>query len=70
MDTAETTALAVQTGVDLFDRRKQIGEIKAQFDVNVTENGKETIERAGKKSIQYYQITCNVLPDGSVEMDE
>lgn len=65
-DIAET----LSSGVELFDRGKQIGEIKAQFDVNVTENGKETIESAGKKSIQYYQITCNVLPDGSVEMDE
>lgn len=60
----------LSSGVELFDRGKNVGEIKAQFDVNVTENGKEMIENAGKKSIQYYQITFNVQPDGSVEMDD
>lgn len=65
-DIAET----LSSGVELFDRGKNVGQIKARFDVNVTENGKEVIESAGKKSIQYYQITYNVQPDGSVEMDD
>ena len=25
---------------------------------------------AGKKSVQYYEVTFNVLPDGSVQMEE
>ena len=33
-------------------------------------NGKEIVESAGKKSVQYYEVTFNVLPDGSVQMEE
>lgn len=60
----------IPSGNQFLDRNKKFGEVKTQFDVNVTENGKEIIESAGKKSIQYYEVTFNVLPDGSVEMDE
>lgn len=38
--------------------------------MNITENGKEIVESAGKKSVQYYEVTFNVLPDGSVQMEE
>lgn len=58
------------SGNDFLDRNKKLGEIKAEFDANVTENGKEVIESAGKKSIQYFELQFNVLPDGSVELDE
>ena len=30
--------------------------------MNITENGKEIVESAGKKSVQYYEVTFNVLP--------
>lgn len=63
-------AEVLSSGVALFDRGKNVGAIETSFDVNVTENGKEMIESAGKKSLQYYQITFNVLPDGTVEMDD
>lgn len=63
-------AEVLSSGVALFDRGKNVGAIETSFDVNVTENGKEMIESAGKKSLQYYQITFNVRPDGSVEMDD
>lgn len=58
------------SGNEFLDRNKKLGEIKAEFDINVTENGKEVIESAGKKSIQYFELQFNVLPDGSVELDE
>lgn len=58
------------SGNKFLDRNKILGEIKAEFDINITENGKEVIESAGKKSIQYYELRFNVQPDGSVELDE
>lgn len=58
------------SGNPFLDRGKQAGRITAGFTVNVTEDGKEYIESAGKKSIQYYQLDFNVLPDGSIEMEE
>lgn len=60
----------LSSGVELFDRGKNVGAIETSFDVNVTENGKEMVESAGKKSLQYYQIQFNVQPDGSVEMED
>lgn len=60
----------IPSGNDFLDRNKNIGEIKATFDVNTTERGKEYIESAGKKSLQYYEAEFNVLPDGSIELDE
>ena len=53
-----------------IDRNKTFGEVKAEFSMNITENGKEIVESAGKKSVQYYEVTFNVLPDGSVQMEE
>ncbi len=58
------------SGSDFLDRDKNLGEIVASFCVNVTEDGKEQVTSAGKTSIQYYEVTFNVLPDGSVEMAE
>lgn len=58
------------SGNKFLDRDKQAGRIRAEFTVNVTEDGKEYIESAGKKSIQYYQMEFNVLPDGSIEMED
>lgn len=58
------------SGSAFLDRDKNIGQLKARFEVNVTERGKEYIESAGKKSMQYYEVDFNVLPDGSVEIDE
>lgn len=58
------------SGNPFLDRNKQAGRITAEFTLNVTEDGKEYIESAGKKSIQYYQFDFNVLPDGSIELDE
>lgn len=63
-------AEVLSSGVELFDRGKNVGAIETSFDVNVTENGKEMVESAGKKSLQYYQIQFNVQPDGSVEMED
>ncbi|WP_418982048.1 hypothetical protein [Alistipes sp.] len=60
----------MSSGDAFFDRGKNIGEIRTRFVVNLTENGKEVIESAGKKSIQYYEMAFNVLPDGSIELDE
>lgn len=58
------------SGNEFFDRGKNIGEIKTRFEINITEDGKEIIESAGKKSIQYYQVQFDVLPDGSIQMEE
>lgn len=58
------------SGNPFLDRNKEAGRIRAEFTVNVTEDGKEYIESAGKKSIQYYQMEFNVLPDGSIEMED
>lgn len=60
----------LSSGVELFDRGKNVGAIETDFGVNVTENGKEMVESAGKRSIQYYEVMFKVLPDGSVEMEE
>lgn len=60
----------LSSGVELFDRGKNVGAIETEFDVRVTENGKEMIESAGKRSIQYYEVVFDVGPDGSVEMRE
>lgn len=60
----------IPTGNALRDRGKQIGAIEATFDATATEDGKEYVESAGKKSLQYYEITFNVQPDGSVEIDD
>lgn len=60
----------MRSGNKFLDRNKQAGRITAQFTLNVTEDGKEYIESAGKKSIQYYQLDFNVLPSGSIELDE
>ena len=66
MDSEET----VPSGNEFLDRNKTFGEVKAEFSMNITENGKEIVESAGKKSVQYYEVTFNVLPDGSVQMEE
>lgn len=58
------------TGNSFIDRGKQIGRIDASFELNMTERGKEYVESAGKRSMQYYEVDFNVLPDGSVEIDE
>lgn len=58
------------SGNSFLDRGKNIGQIEVSFELNMTERGKEYIENAGKKSIQYYEVDFNVLPDGSVEIDE
>lgn len=58
------------SGNDFLDRGKNIGEIMASFDLNVIEPGKEYVESAGKKSLQYYEIDFNVQPDGTVVMEE
>ena len=60
----------VPSGNEFLDRNKTFGEVKAEFSMNITENGKEIVESAGKKSVQYYEVTFNVLPDGSVQMEE
>ena len=60
----------VPSGNEFLDRNKTFGEVKAEFRMNITENGKEIVESAGKKSVQYYEVTFNVLPDGSVQMEE
>lgn len=58
------------SGNKFLDRDKEIGKVSAQFDINMTERGKEYVESAGKRSLQYYEATFNVLPDGSIELDE
>lgn len=60
----------IPSGNSYLDSKKNIGQINSSFDVNTTERGKEYVESAGKKSMQYYETNFNVLPDGSIEIDE
>lgn len=60
----------IPSGNEFMDRNKQIGAVEAAFDATVTEDGKEWIESAGKKSMQYYKVNFDVQPDGSVVMDD
>lgn len=60
----------VPSGIDVIDRRNKMGEVKAKFEVNVTEKGKEIIESAGKQTLQYYEVDFEVQPDGSIKMEE
>lgn len=60
----------IPSGNEFMDRNKRIGAVEASFDLSVTEDGKEVVESAGKRSVQYYQVTFDVQPDGSVVMDE
>ncbi len=42
----------------------------ASFTLCITEDGKETVTSAGNTSIVYYEIEFEVLPDGTVQIDE
>lgn len=65
-----TIAEAVTSGSSFLDRDKKLGEISCEFEINVIEPGKEYVESAGKKSLQYYQVDFKAFADGTVEMDE
>lgn len=57
----------VPSGNEFLDRNKTFGEVKAEFSMNITENGKEIVESAGKKSVQYYEshLQCAARRIGS-----
>lgn len=63
-------AEVVPSGTESFNKGKDIGAMEASFTFNVIESGKEVIESAGKEVYQYYEIDFDVMPDGSVEIDE
>lgn len=63
-------AEVVPSETESFNKGKNIGAMEASFTFNVIESGKEVIESAGKEVYQYYEIDFDVMPDGSVEIDE
>lgn len=60
----------LSSGNGVLDRRRKLGEVKATFSINVTEDGKETIQSAGKSVEQYYTADFEVQSDGSVVLVE
>lgn len=60
----------IPSGNPFLDKRKSFGLAKASFEIHVAEDGKEIVESAGKRSIQYDQMLFHVQPDDSIEMDE
>ena len=48
----------------------ETGEKETEFTVNVTEDGKEAVSNAGRTTIEYYELTFQVLHDGTVQLGE